>query len=359
MLIHLMHFVVMWLNNFPVSNEISSTYSPRKIVLRHYLDCNHHCLAPFGAYCKTHKDNTPTNNMTTRGCPAICLGPMGNIQGTYNFLSLVTGMVIKHHRFDELPIPDVVIKHAEHLAGKSGVSRDLVFANHNQVSFNWPDKAFTKLDDTPMAFYPDIPANMPGLQLDRDPNHDTPMAIYPDIPTDMPGVQLARDPTHQQHSTPSTDTDWSQMGDKAMVNADFQDSDILSPAPEVIVINDDDDTPLLLALKHKSTPAKVKPDTIVPPVPTLPKTRRYLARDRAPPTCLDDYLLFTTVAEDTQTSYPYLNAGGQEVDLAIQDEVMMAHICHYVMLHTAESQFVGNPNNKKQYRLKAGLRKFQ
>ena len=49
MLIHLMHFVVMWLNNSPVSNGISSTYSTHKIVLRHRLDYNHHCQAPFGA----------------------------------------------------------------------------------------------------------------------------------------------------------------------------------------------------------------------------------------------------------------------------------------------------------------------
>ena len=37
----------------------------------------------------------------------------------------------------------------------------------------------------------------------------------------------------------------------------------------------------------------------------------------------------------------------------------MAHICQYVMLHAAESQFVGNPNNKKQYGLNTGLCKFQ
>ena len=147
-----------------------------------------------------------------------------------------------------------------------------------------------------MVIYPDVPADMPGVQLDRDPTKD------------MPGVQLDGEPTHQQHSTPPTDTGWSQMADKAMINADFQDSDILPPAPGAIVINDDDDTPLLPALNHKWTPAKVEPDTIVPPVSTLPETRRYPARASAPPTHLDNYLLFTVVAEDTQTSYPYLNA---------------------------------------------------
>jgi hypothetical protein len=41
--------------------------------------------------------------------------------------------------------------------------------------------------------------------------------------------------------------------------------------------------------------------------------------------------------------------------LQLKMKNMMAHVCHYVMLHTAESIFVGNPNNKKQYGLKAGL----
>ena len=45
-------------------------------------------------------------------------------------------------------------------------------------------------------------------------------------------------------------------------------------------------------------------------------------------------------------------------DLAISDEQHIAQVCHYAMLHCAESTFVGNPNNKKQYGLKAGLRKF-
>ncbi len=247
MLIHLMHCVVMWLNNFPVSNGISSTYTAPKIVLCHRFDYNHHCWAPFRAYCKTHEDNTPTNNMTTRGCPAICLELMGNIQGTYNFLNLVAGLVIKCCRFDKLPIPDAVITRVEHLAGKLGVSHNLVFANHNCIPFNWPEKAFEELDDTPMAIYPDIPANILGVQLDRG-------------------------PTQQQHSAPTPDMDWLQMADNAMINADLKESYILSPASEVIVIDDDADTPLPPALKHKSTSTKVKLDPIVPPISTPPAT---------------------------------------------------------------------------------------
>jgi hypothetical protein len=63
MLIHLLHHVVMWLNNFPVVHGISRRFSPREIILRHKLDYKHHCRAPFGAYCEVHEENLPTNSM--------------------------------------------------------------------------------------------------------------------------------------------------------------------------------------------------------------------------------------------------------------------------------------------------------
>ena len=63
MLIHLLHFIFMWINNFPSSTGVSSTYSPWEIIPHIYLDYNKHCLTPFGAYCKTHNENDPTNSM--------------------------------------------------------------------------------------------------------------------------------------------------------------------------------------------------------------------------------------------------------------------------------------------------------
>jgi hypothetical protein len=76
----------------------------------------------FGSYCKVHAENTPTNSMKSRGIPAICLGPTGNSQGTYSFLNLAMGLVIKRRQFTELPAPDSVIKRVATLAQKTGVS---------------------------------------------------------------------------------------------------------------------------------------------------------------------------------------------------------------------------------------------
>ena len=70
------------------------------------------------------------------------------------------------------------------------------------------------------------------------------------------------------------------------------------------------------------------------------------------------------VAEEQalSTARPYRTAGGTTVDLAIQDEHRMAHVCHYVMTHIADSLYhadaIKSKPQQKQYGLKAGLRRF-
>ncbi len=135
MLIHLLHHVVLWLNNFPVNNGVSSLFSPCKIILRHKHDAKRLCCAPFGAYCKVHEENVLTNSMLSRGIPAICLGPTRILQGTYSFLNLATGLVIKRRRFTELPAPDSVIKRVSTLAGPTDISPSLVFYGLPQSPF--------------------------------------------------------------------------------------------------------------------------------------------------------------------------------------------------------------------------------
>ena len=49
--------------------------------------------------------------------------------------------------------------------------------------------------------------------------------------------------------------------------------------------------------------------------------------------------MFTMIADEHRRppEHPYHTAGGTDVDLAIQDKERMAHICHFVMVHTATS----------------------
>ena len=91
MVIKLMHFCTMWMNSFPVRSGISEKWSPHELVSLTKLDTKLHCRAPFGSYCETHEDPDITNRLDPRTKWAICMGPTGNLQGSYKFLSLSTG----------------------------------------------------------------------------------------------------------------------------------------------------------------------------------------------------------------------------------------------------------------------------
>jgi hypothetical protein len=82
-------------------------------VSRHTLDAKMHCKVPFGAYCEVHDNPDITNTMEPRTRWGICLGPPGNMQGSYKFLSLSTGNKVTQRKFIEMPITDSVIRMVE------------------------------------------------------------------------------------------------------------------------------------------------------------------------------------------------------------------------------------------------------
>jgi hypothetical protein len=77
---------------------------------------------PFGAYAQVHANAQNNSAMISRTVGAISLGPTGNIQGTYKFMSLLTGRLIKARSFAPLPIPEEVIKQVEEMTPISHLS---------------------------------------------------------------------------------------------------------------------------------------------------------------------------------------------------------------------------------------------
>jgi hypothetical protein len=126
-------------------------------------------------------------------------------------------------------------------------------------------------------------------------------------------------------STPPAiaEPDWAQLAEDALANADIDNVDVLPPPPEVIIIDDDDDVPLPSSTKQTlAYLPKLKPDnTPSPPSSPIPC---YPTCQRAPPKHLADFHLFTTVADNVQTSYPYVDARGNMVDLTFDDETHIA-----------------------------------
>ncbi len=201
----------MWLNNMPSATGISTQFSPRELVLQTRLKYKQHCRAPFGSYCKVHEDNDPTNSMAPRTTPAICVGPTGNLQGSYFFFSLVTGQIIRRCLWSELPVPDAVIEHVAHFAQKSGSPPGLVFSDRCRQEYPWSDNDIVGSEDPPAALYPDIRADIPGVQLNREPSslsfHNTDITGGPNF-------------------APNDDPDWAQMADDALANADIDDAEV-------------------------------------------------------------------------------------------------------------------------------------
>ena len=141
--------------------------------------------------------------MRSHVLPAICLGPTGNFQGSYHFFNLLSSQVIKRHAFVELPAPQSVINRVTTLALKSGVSRELTFANRNHIPFSWSTHDTNRAaesDPTLVAPYPDIPAQMLVVLLEC---HLSAL-------------------TARVTSFSQPDPDWTQLADEATENADLR-----------------------------------------------------------------------------------------------------------------------------------------
>ena len=110
--------------------------------------------------------------MVTRSTPAIVLGPTGNLQGTYKFLSLVTGKMVKRQAFMPYPMSDSVIKKVEAYGKSTALPGIFDFADRNGILFEWNEEVdkfpegIVKVED--VVLYPSLAAEHPGMVLGRD-----------------------------------------------------------------------------------------------------------------------------------------------------------------------------------------------
>lgn len=165
-------FYVFWLNQMPNKNSISDTLSPRAIVIGSQVDFKTHCRLPFEAYVQTREENEPTNDISfSRTQCAISLGPSGNLQGGYKFLSLQSGKKITHRAFNEVPMPESIIKTVHLLADRNKQPESLEFADR-QVQVVSDDNIF---DDVVPPLDPNVTGvneNITNNTIENDPFAD-------------------------------------------------------------------------------------------------------------------------------------------------------------------------------------------
>jgi len=107
--IHIVFASVRMLNYFPTKGGISAIYSPRTIMSGETLNFKKHLSLKVGQYCQIHEEDEPRNSQLPRTQGANCLGPSDNIQGGFNFMTLLTTRKVVRRKWDVIPMPDTVI----------------------------------------------------------------------------------------------------------------------------------------------------------------------------------------------------------------------------------------------------------
>ena len=82
------------------------------------------CKLYFGPYTQVHKYRNLNNTLEERTQGEICLGPTGNLEGTYNLFSIGSGKNNSHGQFTEVPTPTIVMKRVDTMASDRGKTKD-------------------------------------------------------------------------------------------------------------------------------------------------------------------------------------------------------------------------------------------
>jgi hypothetical protein len=188
--IHLMMFVVFWINAFPSDSGVSSVHSPREIVTGLKIDYSKHCRARWGSYVEASDDLDVTNTMRDRTSPSIVLGPTGNIQGSVRCYNLETKSVVKRRTITPLPMPGRVIRRVLELGKRSKQKRKsehLQFLNRIQQEFDWVVEETAGLVEREPHETDAIPDEIPGVSLESDFISD--VIVTPHLPLTLSALQ--------------------------------------------------------------------------------------------------------------------------------------------------------------------------
>jgi hypothetical protein len=156
------------MNLFPMKSGISKKWSPWELISRHKLGAKLHCRAPFGSYCDVLVDPDITNTLEPRTKWAICMGPMGNLQGSYKFLSLMAKKKVMRRKIIKTPVTEAVIMQVEEMAVKDGAVKGICFKVRKGVEYGFDNDEEYKMLVEPdeLAPFPDIPAEAPGTLME-------------------------------------------------------------------------------------------------------------------------------------------------------------------------------------------------
>ena len=238
--IHMVIHSVYQMTFFPSKAGISEHLSPRMIMLGESLDYKLHLQLQFGEYCQVHEEDTPRNSQNPRTKAAICLGPTGNKQGGYKFMSLRSGKKIIRRSWDRLPMPDTVI------------------ARVNEIGKGEPEQlTFTDRKGRPIG---DV--ELTGVDSGEAPQSDV-------IQNDDPTVYEADlDPIDPQDDEPIEDSDQTII--EPIGTDDFEQPRIEDPPPIQPAVEPQPAPPVQEPALQRAPAAPAAPPGQTPGVPAPP-----------------------------------------------------------------------------------------
>lgn len=185
MLVYLVQYLVFMINNFPRSTSLVEDMSPREKLTGKKLDYSLECKLEFGEYVQANEENTIKNSMQSRTFPAICLGPVGNIQGSYYFLNLNTWEVVKRRGWMKLPLPNDIIQkinaksareQMKTLDGQKVTVGDLDFENDDTEENDEENGEISPLPAETLDNYGNVPVDNdnqePAIQVENNEEWD-------------------------------------------------------------------------------------------------------------------------------------------------------------------------------------------
>ena len=139
-IIELVRFLGIWINQYPSENEVSGVYSPRNIIMVQYLSYDKHCKLIFSSCVESHEDTNITNNMEENNSAVFAWAPLQTFRGAI-FFSLKTERMVTHNqKIRENPIPTWAIQHVEAFAVRDG--QDIVNGDEPLFIYQFANKNY-------------------------------------------------------------------------------------------------------------------------------------------------------------------------------------------------------------------------
>ena len=186
------------------------------------LDCAKNCKILFGSYCQVFQDNQPSDTDKECTVPAICLGPTGNLQGSYVYFSLESGKKITRPQATSLLITDSdsIIEWVEKISRLQNMSENIVFmTNRGEIVKVDDDYEAERLEIDESQYFPT------ELPQECDPTSepsDEELGIVP--PLEEPAYDFIRPHDGRAHVIHDYDEGDADVGQEPFPDYDDNDS---------------------------------------------------------------------------------------------------------------------------------------